>query len=409
MCIFGGYKTQTIVQIANILSAFGKQRITLRQLRIYFGCLVITAAREAAKRSTKREKRRGGITPRYLLKELSKLTGCPLMRVRGELRALETAKLLRFSESAIIFTETPLPESHELKEMLACGRSAARPIPIPRTVLRYLANCRKSSIIQTILAYCVRGLSLSRSGEIAGKGTAKASWIAEAMNLSLRAIRGARAELIDLGFITDDEHSYQRKLNRDGAYFSINLKWQKSEEVIPQENQVKPVDNFSPPCSTPCSQFSPPPAQNCSSFSPPYKDKKTPYGSKHQKTQARGPIPSGVCVANTGKGREEKPKLYDVKPHDLGNFGRVEELYFQAVRQKLIEPTEAGAVNFLAAAVRASSASGDTPRIFMGIIRGKLWKNITQANEDRALAALRRYRENNPERFRYRTPLKFAA
>jgi hypothetical protein len=43
---------------------------------------------------------------------------------------------------------------------------------------------------------------------------------------------------------------------------------------------------------------------------------------------------------------------------------------------------------------------GDAPRIFMGIIRGKLWKNITAADEDRALGALRRYRAENPDRFR---------
>ena len=43
---------------------------------------------------------------------------------------------------------------------------------------------------------------------------------------------------------------------------------------------------------------------------------------------------------------------------------------------------------------------GDAPRIFMGIIRGKLWKNISDADEDRALGVLRRYRAENPERFR---------
>jgi hypothetical protein len=38
----------------------------------------------------------------------------------------------------------------------------------------------------------------------------------------------------------------------------------------------------------------------------------------------------------------------------------------------------------------------------MGIIRKKLWKNITMADEDRALIALRKYRTDDPQRFRYR-------
>jgi len=70
---------------------------------------------------------------------------------------------------------------------------------------------------------------------------------------------------------------------------------------------------------------------------------------------------SGFC--KTKKAKEEKPKIYAVRPEDLGNFSRVEELYFQAIRRGLIEPTEAGAINFLAAAVRARSVLGDSPRI----------------------------------------------
>jgi hypothetical protein len=67
----------------------------------------------------------------------------------------------------------------------------------------------------------------------------------------------------------------------------------------------------------------------------------------------------------------------------------------------LIEPTEVGVINFLAAAVRAKAVPGNAPRVFMGSIRKKLWGDITQADGDRALSALRRYRESNPDRFRY--------
>lgn len=399
MCIKGGYKTQTVIQIANLLSAFDAKKVSPRQLRIYLGCLVITAAREAAKRSRPSSKRRGEVTSRYLTKELSKLTGCPITRVKSELRALEEAKLICFTQSEITFTEFPLPESHELARDLSESRPLARPIPIPRALLRYLAKSKRVSSIKTALAYCVRGLTLSRRGEVKGKGSVKATSIARVMSLSERSVRSARSELLEIGWITDDEFSYQRKLNRDGAYFTVNLSWKNEKKVS------KPVDNL----LSGRSESAPPQAENCPSFAPPYKDKKTPYGSKYQKTQRTEP--AGVCIANTKKSKEESPKIYDVKREDLGSFSRVEELYFQAVKRGLIEPTEAGAINFLASAVRAKSAKdGEPPKIFMGLIRRKLWNHITQMDEDRALAALRRYRQENPMRFRYHSSsLKKAA
>lgn len=399
MCIFGGYKTQTVIQIANLLSAFDAEKVSSRQLRIYLACLVITAAREAAKRSRPSAKRRREVTPKYLTKELSRLTGCPITRVKRELRALEEAKLVRFSQSEITFTEFPLPESHELARDLSDSRALARPIPLPRTLLRYLAKSTKVSTIKTALAYSIRGLTLTRTGEVKGRGSVKATSIASVMKLSERSVRSARAELLELGWITDDEFSYQRKLNRDGAYFTVNLSWENKKSAS------KPVDSF----AVPSLETAPPRAENCSHFAPPYKYKKTLFRSKNQKTQSASPLkPSGVCIANTGNQKQKQvksnlpaPNIRNVRTDDLKSFSRVEELYTQAVNCRLIEPTEAGAINFIGAAVRAMAVPGDAPRVFMGIIRGKLWKNITQRDEDRALAALRRHREKDPERFRF--------
>jgi predicted transcriptional regulator len=64
-----------------------------------------------------------------------------------------------------------------------------------------------------------------RTGEICAKGTVKASWIAGNFGLSRRAVKYAQAELRQLGWITKDSRSHQLKLNRDGAYFVINLNW----------------------------------------------------------------------------------------------------------------------------------------------------------------------------------------
>lgn len=415
MCIKGGYKTQTIIQLANLISAFDANRISLKAFKLYFACLVIVSAREAAKRSKPRAKRQGKVTPRYLTKELSKLTGYPLARIRGELRALEAAKLIHFCESEITFTETPTLESHQLKDLLAGSRSAARPIPLPRPLLRFLAKSSKASTIKTALAYCARGLSISRRAEITGKGSVKATWIAQALGLSERSVRAARSDLLEFGFITDDEGSFQRKLNRDGAYFTINLSWNgktDSKRVIHREGSegaIKspvaervPVDNSF--VADP--YFAPPGAQNCSNFAPPYKDKKTPYGSKDQKTLSAAQKPTGV-FKNGGEGKP--PSIRDVTFDDLKSFGRVEKLFFQAVKTGLIDGTEVSAINFIGAAARALNVQGDSPRVFMGIVRKRLWHHISQADEDRALRALRRYREDDPDRFRVPNGVRLAA
>ena len=225
MSIRGGYKTQSVLQIANICTAFSVKKISLKAVRIYFACLVMVAAREAAERTRRKGNRRGEPQRRFLLGELSRLTGCPQSRVRGELRSLERAGLLLFSSEQIVFTDTALPGSHDLKDLLAGGRSPLRPVPLPRSVLRFIASCRKASVIQTALAYAVRGLSVSQRGEVSRRGAAKASWIAEATRQSIRAVQSARAELIELGVISGDESSSQWKLNRTGEFFEFNLDW----------------------------------------------------------------------------------------------------------------------------------------------------------------------------------------
>lgn len=396
VCLRGGYKTQTVAQLANVIWAFNTEKISLRAFRIYFAALVIVAAREAARRSKTAETRKRGLSqPRYLIKELSRLTGCPLSRVRGELRELEQSGLLLFSETDISFTVTALPGTADLSESLSCGRSPARPVPLPRPVLRYLAKCSKPATIKTVLAYCVRGLTLARTGALTGKGTAKASWIAEVAGLSVRAVRMARAELIELGLITDDEGSKQWKLNRDGAYFTVNLDWTGNLE----RTGPTAVDNPAPVASS----FSPPKPQICRTFSPPYEDLKTPNGSKNQKP-VHTPVRSGFCNSKR-EGEAARNKVFrtnqvknctlkDIQIEDLRRVSTLKVLYAQAVSAKWLPDSESNFQNFVAAAVRATRVHGDPVRLFVSIVRRQLWHHITHEQEDRAREAINKYLVN---------------
>ncbi len=81
----------------------------------------------------------------------------------------------------------------------------------------------------------------------------------------------------------------------------------------------------------------------------------------------------------------------------------METLFFQAVQRGFVSGGDADALNFLAAGIRANEIKdGDPTRVFMGLIKRRLWGHLTQAQEDRAAAALRRFREKDPNRFRLR-------
>ncbi len=367
----GGFKTQTVVQIGNVLAAYNASRISLRGIRIYFAAVAAAAARDAAWRSG-RHRRRARCY--FQATEIAKLCRCPAVAVRRELKTLERAGLLLFSETEIVFTTQALPGSDALIESLAGGRSPSRPVPLPRPAVRFIARCNKVAVIKTMLAYCVRGLSLSRDGVLKGKGTAKASWIADTCVLSLRAVRVARAELIAAGFITPDEGSTQWKLNRHGAYFTISMAFSANELAAEARRG---------------SDSAPPLPKKQAESAPPYKDRKTPSGSENQKTHCREA--SGFC----GK-QIRRPRLNDIQADDLRSVSRMLALHAQAVRAGFAENSAAGCLAFLAAAVHAARvANRNAAGLFATIVRKGLWHFASQDDEDRARRCLQRQQSTN--------------
>ncbi len=411
----GGYKTITPIQIANLLAALAEDTITLRSFRVFLGSLELKAIREAANR-VKKAKGKGKGQERYEKSELTRLVPDLSERaITSELRRLTRAKLLSFRAGVLELSHELLPEAEAVLEALNGSRSSTRPIPIPRRGLRFLCRCRKPSLIKTLLAYFVRGLSFNRkSGELRTAGTVKASWISRAFDLSERAVRGARAELISLGFISKDETSHQRKLNRDGSYFRLTLSWDRGEpqtnrdshstdlpltltaqkpdrqcggegrvihDETPQSLVVGNSGGFAAPSRAVEGikkglEFAPPQAKNGGEFAPLKEILRTLSDLKNQKLVPSEP--TGVW------GKEGRPNLRNIRPEDIRKPSRLRELYEQATKAGWLERSEANFLNFAAAAVRANRASGDSVRIFVGIVKRKLWGHISQAEEGRA-------------------------
>ncbi len=390
MYLESGYKTITPIQLCNGLAALESEAINFRAFRVYLACFSLLAIRDAASRVRKASRRRRALAPRYRPEEISRLTGTTTKSVSRDLSRLRRASLLEFSEHAIRVRESSLDSSAVLLSAASGRRSWTRPIPVPRSMLRFLARCEKPVLTKTIIAYLLRGLSLDRrSGEVNGKGTVKLSWVARTFGVSERAARYARAELVRLGWIGRDRSSYQRKLNRDGAYFAINLAWRNPAG----RTRTQEVDL---PASGPdrVLQIAAPVSRTGTVIAPPEERHETPNGSKDQKT--RRTEPAGLST----RGGVRNPSLRDVTDEDLRCFTRTEVLYWQAVRQGVIRHSETNALNWLSAAVRARSVPGDPVRVFLGIVRKELWAHITHEQEERARRALVRYREGDPSRFR---------
>ena len=375
-----GYKTITPIQIGNLLHALAAGQVTWVTARVWFACLEMVAIREAAQRvrHLKRDKRR--IEPHFKRTELMELTGLNSRSVGKAVAAIQRCGLASLTPKAITVTELPMPEAGETIRTLAGGRSPKRPIPVPRALLRFLARQPKAGLGKVTLGYVCRGLSIERQGgAIREAGTVKASWLADTLGLSLRSVRYAQAELRRVGWIPKDTGSKQRKLNRHGAWFRISLDWRPAAtggEAFGRGSDASDEIGIAPPRPV----FSTPVA-------PPKKDRKTPSESKNQKP--------GVFGTGNGKARTNSaktlppPTLANIRLADLHDRERLRSLHRQAVARRWLRDCEADTLNFFAAAARARTVPGDDPvRVFVGIVRRRLWHHITQSQESAARAML---------------------
>jgi len=320
----GGFLLRPRTEVRAIIAALAEKRFSVKEARVLLASWEMRAIREAAKRLRAGGKGRG---EEFSLGELSKLTGLTLKDARSSEKRLLRAGYQLYS---------------------ANGGS----LPLPRRLVRLLAKTEKRSTFLTLLSYLERGMYLRR-GKITAAGTVKASTLARTTNLSLRAVRMARQELLSEGILTPDTTLSQRKLNRTGAYFTVSLTWNTTGKRLPEAN------------------FAPPTVKKGGDFAPPIGDRKTPYGSRNQKTQRTDP--AGVSSKPEGEGGKvlAPPTLRDVKRKDLEQFSRCERLYFEAIRAGWVKDSESARLNWFAAACRAKSAKSvkDPARVFVGIVR----------------------------------------
>ena len=392
MLVQGGYKTITISQLGNLLHALQARKITWLAARTWFAGLEMVAIREAANRCRRLQSgpRRKPITPCYTRGELTELTGLNSRAIAQALKELRDAGLGEFTTARICVGNVPLPETHEFIKMLAGGRSANRPVPVPRPLLRFIARQPTAALGKVMLGYICRGLSIARSGgTISASGTVKASWLADILGLSERSVRYAQTELRSMGWIGKDTGSKQWKLNRHGAWFRINLDWatvaRPGAICATREGALNGV---------PIARLTP---ESCTPVAPPKEDRKTPSESKDQRTVPgvlKTEAKTNPKTSPPESAAFPRPTLRDICREDLHSEDRLRELLAQAVEKGWLKNCQADALNFFGAAVRArTAANGDAVRIFVALVRRRLWHHITQAQEDEARRAVQPNRQ----------------
>ena len=370
MGIEGGFVLKTKKEISNLIDLLASKTLPLSEARVVLASTEMRSIRDAAEALRSKNKKGSSVIPDFKDQELKQLTLLPLKKIKA-------------AKKRLLKNEFPLFAKN------------GGELPIPRRLVRFLAKLEKRSTFLVLMAYIERGLTL-RNREVKSAGTMKASQIVSRAGLSLRAVRIARAELLSLEIITPDTTRFQRKLNRDGAYFTVNLRWSE-KKVINREGsegtfkdpaaERVPVDNF----FVQKPKIAPLTPQKAPQNAPPYRDKISSYEFRNQKT-AQTPQRSSGVFSKQIKRRGGGPTIFDVQREDLEQFSRCRVLYSQACKRGIIKESEANFLNFIAAAVRAKSAKdGDPVRIFMGIVRNNLWMNITQAEEERARAAVKKY------------------
>jgi len=326
----------------------------------------------------------------YGVAELARLLGVSRKRARASVRRIEDAGLIEWSDSAIGFPDPPDDRAEDLDDTIGGGRGS---VAIPRRMLRFLADGARPATIAAVLGLLLRCLSRRRSGWD-GRGRCKASWIARTFGVSLRQVKAARRELIELGWI-EAEDSGQWALNRWGRAFRIDLGWS------------GPGATSAPPPTDPGSTSTPPdlqtgnpsgrlenqePGRGPSGFS-----SKGQGGEDRTPTTQRDPVPVMLIAAQASPGLCSgltaplpAPGLADVRVDDLKDTGRLLDLHQQAVARKSINAGEGDRLRFVAATEHALMIGDRNPAgLFAWVVREACWRYITAEAEDRARQRLR--------------------
>jgi len=400
--IAGGFVLVPVGQLLSTWRACRQRPLGVADFRTWLACREMVARRCTCK---------DGRPPAYGFAELSRLTGVTEKRGRASVRRLVAAGLLTWSVGVIAFPETGSRSGsgmdaggEALNDTIGGGKGS---VAVPRRILRLMAGGARPALIATALAVLLRCLARGRGG-FRSRGRLKASWIARVFDVDLRRVKQARKEWIDLGWIIPEQTDRWAE-NAWGRTFHIELAWDRAA-VLPDGHRLPPPSaaggpRLPPPDSHPeplreiRNQEPAPPGpagveftgteETPASLQPVVGAEPSAGEEKNRATDSRRPTET---TDGAGGGPLPAPTLNDVRVEDLRDTGRLLRLHEQAVARKLVGASEADRLRFVAAAEHARAVgTRNPPGLFVRLVRGRLWRFLTQADEDTAAGRLKRH------------------
>jgi len=385
----GGFRMMSNLQICMAWWAYRSGLLrTYRDFRVYMGLHEVDERRLVENR-----KRRGGNLPprqfRYdrekLIDELHRLVGGVGGRhIRASLRRLEQFGLVTVSDSGIGFDKTPdrMPVG-DLSDLWAMferiddrGRVRARLVPIPRTMIRYVAGGCPAVRAATMLGHAIRCLFHQNQG-VSAEGSCSSSFVAGLFRVHRRNVKRARGELAAMGWlhVLPADHWHVRA---HGGRAAVDLSWtpRQADGLV----EVSGMDAESPPVRKGIDTESPPVVSN----------RELLPESKNQEPGRCGP--NGLSPRRT----PAEPSLRRIKAHDLSEPRRTDALFRQAISAGWVGASVCERLRFHAAAAHGLAVGAVNPcGLFVYLTRGHHWDRLTLTAEDTARRRLQALEEDS--------------
>lgn len=356
------------------------------------------------------EKRRGGgapeFVPNYSASELASLCGLPEKRVRSALRELsELGLLAEFSPTEIRFARSASevrlsPEQRARFRSWLESLTKRRRAPIPRRALALACESSSRALVAAVLGVCLR-CSWLRPGEgFTFTGRVSCGWLARRFRLSSRAVEGAKAHLVGLGWLERTGN-----INRLGEVVAINPAWHRLL-AVPDSVPTNGAASAAPPVGTNPAGVGRPPGANPAGVS--LTSESLPPGEiqkpRRESPGAVAPEGPGPGIFNRGlekgsKNRDQSapsippPRLSAIRPEDFRDVGRALQLFQQAVKCGLMaNGSEHSRLLWMAAMERARTVPARNPAgVFLHVVKLKLWKYLSEGHYEGASARLKAF------------------
>jgi hypothetical protein len=353
----GGYRLLPVSHLCIAWCAYKSHRLSWLGFRVFLALQEIAARRDAARRTG--HKGVDGLWLSTVVPETRSLVGCArASQVRSTLKSLERVGLIRREQGQIRWTvdlKTAGESSVMAKKAGRCGT-----VPVPRRVLRYLSSEGSSAVAAYMLGVVLRCCHIRSGGEFRSRGRCSARFVAELFGLHLRTIKHASAMVARLGWV--EKEPPDRWVRRHGPVVHVNIQW--AGVSIKSPPQTRPVRTKSPPANKKQELLSDPRNQE-----PPVVPKAAPPRPQVDRTMA----------------------LRSMSMAELGDPDRLTSRFRLGAQAGLVDDSVASRLRFFAAAQHALRVGTRNPcGLFATLVRRRLWRFISQEDEDRARNSLRK-------------------